>query len=219
MKRVKKSFICSGILFILFAVFTFMVIKVDVSAAGPNRSMIGLSAINKFFFDGLGVSGIWYKITEVLGAIALLTAFGFGVFGLIQLIKRKSLFKVDKDILLLGGFYLIIIAVYVLFENLTINYRPILIDGNLEASFPSTHTMLAVFIMSTAIYQFHNRIKNKNLRYSAEALSSIVLVLTVVGRLLSGVHWFTDIVSGVLISFAFVMLYYAFVKWLRAVRP
>ncbi|MCQ4794249.1 phosphatase PAP2 family protein [Anaerofustis stercorihominis] len=219
MKRVKKSFICSGILFILFAVFTFMVIKVDVSAAGPNRSMIGLSAINKFVFDGLGVSGIWYKITEVLGAIALLTAFGFGVFGLIQLIKRKSLFKVDKDILLLGGFYLIIIAVYVLFENLTINYRPILIDGNLEASFPSTHTMLAVFIMSTAIYQFHNRIKNKNLRYSAEALSSIVLVLTVVGRLLSGVHWFTDIVSGVLISFAFVMLYYAFVKWLRAVRP
>lgn len=219
MKRVKKSFICSGVLFILFAFFTFMVIKVDVSAAGPNRSMIGLSAINKFVFDGLGVSGIWYKITEVLGIIALLTALGFGVLGLIQLIKRKSLFKVDKDILLLGGFYLIIIAVYVLFENLTINYRPILIDGNLEASFPSTHTMLAVFIMSTAIYQFHNRIKNKNLRYSAEALSSIVLVLTVVGRLLSGVHWFTDIVSGVLISFAFVVLYYAFVKWLRAVRP
>lgn len=219
MKRVKKSFICSGVLFILFAVFTFMVIKVDVSAAGPNRSMIGLSAINKFVFDGLGVSDIWYKITEVLGAIALLTAFGFGILGLIQLIKRKSLFKVDKDILLLGGFYLIIIAVYVLFENLTINYRPILIDGNLEASFPSTHTMLAVFIMSTAIYQFHTRIKNKNLRYTAEALSSIVLVMTVVGRLLSGVHWFTDIVSGVLISFAFVMLYYAFVKWLRAVRP
>lgn len=219
MKRVKKSFICSGVLFILFAVFTFMVIKVDVKAAGPNRSMIGLSAINKFVFDSFGGSGIWYKITEVLGAIALLTAFGFGILGLIQLIKRKSLFKVDKDILLLGGVYLIIIAFYVLFENLTINYRPILVDGNLEASFPSTHTMLAVFIMSTAIYQFHTRIKNKNLRYTAEALSSIVLVLTVVGRLLSGVHWFTDIVSGVLISFAFVMLYYAFVKWLRAVRP
>ena len=215
MKLAKNSFICSGVLFALFAVFTFMVIKIDVSAAGPNQSMVGLSAVNKFIFDSVGVNDIWYKITQILGGIAILTAFGFGVLGLVQLIKRNSLFKVDKDILLLGGFYLLIIVVYVLFEHLTINYRPILIDGNLEASFPSTHTMLAVFIMSTAIYQFHSRIKNKNLRYTAEGVSSVVLVLTVVGRLLSGVHWFTDIVSGVIISFAFVMLYYAFVKSLK----
>ena len=103
-------------------------------------------------------------------------------------------------------------AVYILFEFVVVNYRPILIDGFLEASYPSSTTMLVMCVMPTAIMQLTDRIKNNIIRVSVAVILSLFSVFMVVGRLLSGVHWLSDIIGGALISCGLVMLYCAFVS-------
>ena len=139
-------------------------------------------------------------------------AFGFAVLGFVQLIKRKSFLKVDYSILVLGGFYIIVMAVYILFEILVINYRPVLINGYLEASYPSSTTMLVLCVMPTAIKQFNSRIKHDILKRCVSFLIVAFIAFMVIGRLISGVHWFTDIVGGALLSFGLVMIYHSVIS-------
>lgn len=208
--KIKRSFFLTGILFFLFAVFTMVVAKVDVQPVGANRSYVGLASLNRFIFELSGVNLLWYDITNWLGVIAILFAFGFAVLGLIQLIKRKSLLKVDSSILLLGGFYILVIAAYIFFENIIINYRPIILHTGLEASYPSSHTMIVISIMVTAMMQFHRLLAaHKIWLVILDTISVLLIAVTIGGRLISGVHWFTDIVAGVILSAAFVMLYYS----------
>lgn len=216
MNKTKRNFIITGVFF-LFAIFTLATKTIDVRAIGPQNSSIGFATINQFVFNLLGVNLIWYNITDWLGVVALLFAFAFAILGFYQLIKRKSLLKVDYNILLLGVFYAVVVAVYVFFECVIINYRPIIMDTSLEASYPSSHTMLIICIMATAMMMFNNLFKDKkNILITANVISALIMVTTVIGRLLSGVHWFTDILAGILISTALVMMYYSFVKLIES---
>lgn len=72
--------------------------------------------------------------------------------GATQLVRHRSLFAVDPDLLLLGVYYVLIAAAYLLFEAFPINYRPIPIDGVMEASYPSSTTLLVLSIMPTLAY-------------------------------------------------------------------
>ena len=150
-----------------------------------------------------------YVITDWLGLIPIGVAFGFAVLGLVQWIKRKSILKVDRSILALGGFYIVVMAVYILFQMVVINYRPTLIDGYLEASYPSSTTMLVTCVMPTAMMQFRARIKNKVFSRCVMMAIAVFIVFMVIGRLVSGVHWITDIIGGALVSAAIVLMYYA----------
>ncbi len=203
----KKYFVSSIVLVVLFAVWIGLILHVDVQAIGPEGSKIGFATINRFVHEKIGVHMIWYNITEVTGFIGLLTAFVFGCLGLMQLIKRKSLRKVDRNIYVLAAFYVLVVALYEAFEIFIVNYRPVLMEGELEASFPSSHTMVTICIMGTAIIELKRMIKQGTMRSLLIALSYIVLIVTVVGRLISGVHWFTDIVGGLIIGCAMILLY------------
>ena len=110
---------------------------------------------------------------------------------------------------MLGTFYIAVMAAYLLFEKFAVNYRPVLIDGFLEASYPSSTTLLTLCVMPTAMLQLSRRLRSGRLRSLVLAVLAAFTAFMVVGRLLSGVHWLTDIVGGVLLSAAIVCLYAA----------
>lgn len=86
---------------------------------------------------------------------------------------------------------------YFLFEKVVINYRPVLIEGVLEASYPSSTTMLTPCVIPTAILQFKSRIKNVAIRKTVLTVLAIFAAFMVIGRLISGAHWLTDIIGGI----------------------
>ena len=208
MEKKKRNFSISIILILLAVVFTILVKVVDVKPVGANETDIGFATINRFVFENIGVNMMWYHITDWLGLIPIFIAMVYALIGLIQLIKRKSIFKVDREIMLLGLFYLIIIALYVFFETVIINYRPILMDGFLEASYPSSHTLMTICICVSSIIVNKRLFKNKITKLINVLLLFVVLII-VIGRLLSGVHWFTDIIGGIVISSALLMTFYS----------
>ena len=209
-KKNANKFLAGGAVFaVLFLIWIALIKLVDVSAIGPEGTEVGLAGINKAIHEALGVNMTLYKITDILGYVALLVAGLFALFGLVQLIKRKSLAKVDGAIYALAGLYVVTIGLYVIFEKVIINYRPVIMPDEvaLEASFPSSHTMLACVILGSAIVMIGKHIDNDMLRKLLIALAAVLLILVVAGRLVSGVHWFTDIVGGVLISGALVFTF------------
>ena len=192
-----------------FVLWTVFVCFIDVRAIGPNGSSVGFATLNGYVHDLTGVNMLLYVVTDWLGLVPIGVAFGFAVLGLVQWIKRKSLLKVDRSILMLGGFYIVVMAVYILFEIVVINYRPTLIDGYLEASYPSSTTMLVMCVMPTAMMQFSTRIKNDLFRRCVIFTITVFIAFMVIGRLVSGVHWITDIIGGALFSTAVVLMYYS----------
>ena len=211
-KENQKNFCIAACFLAAFLLWTAAIQFVDVQAIGPQGSSVGFATINQFVHNLTGVHMSLYTITDWLGLVPLVFVIGFALLGLIQWIKRKHLLKVDYNILILGGFYIIVMAVYVLFEMLVVNYRPVLIGGILEASYPSSTTMLVMCVMPTAIIQFNARIKNNVLkRFVASAIIAFI-VFMVIGRLVSGVHWFTDIIGGALLSAGPVLMYRAIIS-------
>ena len=207
--KCKRKLLAAGVSGLLVAVLIVLVCFVDVQAIGPEGTRIGLSHLNRFVFELFGVNMLWYEVTDWLGLAAIGTAFLFAAAGLIQWIRRKDIRKVDKEILSLGGLYFIVIGLYVLFELVVVNYRPILMPGSThpEASFPSSHTMLVCVIMGSALLLLGKYVHGKILRKVLQAICAATIGVTVLGRLISGVHWFTDIVGGVLISIMLLNLY------------
>lgn len=179
----------------------------DVQAIGPQETSVGFATINQFVHDLTGVHMTLYTITDWLGLVPLGFVMGFALLGIIQWIKRKHILKVDYSILVLGGFYIIVMAAFFLFEILVVNYRPVLINGYLEASYPSSTTILVMCVMPTAIMQLRSRIQNDLLRRFVTYAISAFIVFMVVGRLVSGVHWITDIIGGALLSAGLVRMY------------
>ncbi|MBQ5347223.1 MAG: phosphatase PAP2 family protein [Ruminococcus sp.] len=196
-----------------FVLWTFLIMSVDVQYVGQRGTAIGFAEFNIWFHGLTGVSMLLYTVTDWLGLVPIAVCMCFAVMGLVQLIKRRSLFKVDLDILLLGIYYILVILTYLIFEMIPINYRPILIDGFLEASYPSSTTLLVLSVMPTLILQIKRRSKRKTVKNAVCAFAVVFSVFMVVGRLISGVHWATDIIGSILLSFGLFELYHAVVLY------
>lgn len=211
-KRMKEFYLSVGLLS-GFILWTIAVRFFDVQPIGPQGSSVGFAELNQYFHNLLGVHFVLYMITDWLGLVPLCVCMGFGILGLRQWIVKKKLMEVDRDLLALGGFYIATMAVYVLFEIFVVNYRPVLLEGILEPSFPSSTTMLTLCVMPTAIMQFNARIKNRILKQWVVGLTSLFIIFMVIGRLVSGVHWITDIIGGILLSAGLVTMYDSVSGW------
>lgn len=203
----KKKPILTFSLFASFIVWTLLLRFVDAKVIGPKETSVGFSTLNGFVHNLTGTNMRLYTITDWLGLVPIFIALGFAIIGLSQLIKRRNLLKVDRDILALGVFYIAVMTAYILFEFVVINYRPIIIDGYLEASYPSSTTMLVLCVMPTASMQINSRIRNLILKRFAAFVINSFAAFMVVARILSGVHWITDIIGGALLSSGLVMTY------------
>ena len=208
MKKNKKYIIITLVLFVMALVYTLLIKYVDVDSIGPNGSEVGFATINGFFHNMIGEKEIFYKISKYLGLLPFLIVLFYGLCGVKQLIKYKSLKKVDSKLYVLGGFYVLVLITYIFFEKLIINYRPVLMDGELEASYPSSHTMLALCICLSSLLIAKYFIKKKDILKYFNIGTIILMLLLVLTRFLSGVHWFTDILGGIVISLFLVSLFY-----------
>lgn len=211
--RINKRYLLFSLwMLAAFLCWTAAVMVFDVQPVGPRGSYVGFAAINRFVHDRIGAHMLLYEITDFLSLVPLGIAAGFALLGLKQLICRKHLARVDRSILILGCFYMVVLSVYVLFELLVVNYRPVLIDHILEPSYPSSTTVLVLCVMSTARLQFDARVQNQTFKRWIGRAITIFNIFMVGGRLFSGVHWFSDIIGGVLLSIGLVWLYRAFVE-------
>ena len=207
--KTEKHFYTAICQLIVFTFWTILVYFVDIQPIGPQGSKVGFAAFNRYVHELTGVHFFLYDITDWLGLVPIGIAAGFALLGLTQWIQRRKLLRVDRDLLLLGCFYIVVIAAFLFFEIFVINYRPVLIEGKLEASYPSSTTMLALCVMPTAIHQISIRIKNRQWKMLILNALHIFTVFMVIGRLISGVHWATDIIGGILLSAGLVKLYLA----------
>ena len=208
MKRDEKTDLRAGIGFLIaFLLWTLLILCVDVRAAGPNGTKVGFAAFNLRFHRLTGIHMTIYTITDWLGLVPIGICFCFGVLGLCEAFARRSLLRVDADIILLGLYYILVILGYLFFEAGPINYRPILIEGRLEASYPSSTTLLVLSVMPTLKYQVDRRAGKPFIRYVTRIFVIAFSSFMVIGRLISGVHWATDIIGAVFLSMGLFLLY------------
>jgi len=206
-KENRRNFCAAACMLLAFLLWTAAVKCMDVRAIGPRGSTVGFAALNQFVHHLTGVHMALYTITDWLGLVPLCICMIFGGTGLFQLVKRKSLLRVDRDLLLLGLYYITVIFCYLLFEVVPINYRPIPIAGYMEASYPSSTTLLVLSVMPTVSFQVQGRMRKGAARMAVHVLVILFTVCMVAGRAASGVHWITDIVGAMLLSTGLYLLY------------
>ena len=214
----KRKFGLSGGFFLIFIIYTLLVRFVGRAAIGPKDSFVGFAGLNGAVRDAVGRSNIWKGISTFSGIIAIAVAGVFVILGLYQLIRYRSLMGVDPDIYALGVVYVLTAATYLLFEKVIINYRPVLENGELAASYPSSHTMLMVTIYGTAVAALHRRIKDRGTSLVIKGAAFVMMLIGVLGRTLSGVHWITDIIGSLIIGVAFITLYSALTDYSFVLR-
>ena len=203
----KGNIIISGFLTIVSIVYTLLVKCVDVKSVGVDETKIGLSTFNLSIKDRTPYNESWYKLTKYLGYLWFVVCGIFAGYGIYLLIKNKSLKIIDYKLYILFSIFLLAIIFYIAFEFIKINYRPIILDGKKELSYPSSHTFLSISIfVPSALYIIDSKFK-KIIKYISVPLLLVLAIIIVVGRFLSGVHWFTDILGGIFISAGLVMTF------------
>ena len=213
MKKRENLELCTATaLLFAFLLWTVLLRFVDVGAIGPNGSSVGFSTLNGFVMEVVGVNFTLYTVTDWLCLVPIAVAFAFAVCGLVQLVRQKNFFKVDRGILQLGVFYVVVIFFYLLFENVVINYRPVLINGVLEVSYPSSTTLLVLTVMPTMATELCGFFKDKKYKYLINFITLSFCAFMLFSRIVSGVHWISDIIGGSLLSLGLDIFYAFLVK-------
>lgn len=207
MTEPRRDLVTGTALLAAFVLWTALVQLVDVRPVGQNGTCVGFAAFNVWFHGLTGVHMVLYAITDWLGLVPVAVCLGFGAMGATQLVRRRSLLAVDPDLLLLGVHYVMVAAAYLAFEMFPVNYRPIPIDGVMEASYPSSTTLLVLGVMPTLAYQIARRSKSIQAKVAVVAFVAAFSALMVAGRLVSGVHWATDIAGSILLAAGLFAMY------------
>lgn len=102
----------------------------------------------------------------------------------------------------------------VIFKNVFMRERPpfSLIDKPSDYSFPSGHTMCSVAFYGFIIYLVNKYIKNKILKWIIIFLCLITIILIGFSRLYLNVHYFTDVIGGLILGLVCLLMFVNYVK-------
>ncbi|MBQ3436419.1 phosphatase PAP2 family protein [Candidatus Saccharibacteria bacterium] len=152
----------------------------------------------------------WELITNIILISSFVVLAVFAVLGLVQWISRKSLKKVDKQLLWMPLPLLLMAITYVVFDKFIIlNVRP---NGSGEPSFPSTHVMVVATIFFVVALALPKYIKSKTARIVLELFIAALIGLTCVGRVVSQMHWISDTIGALVFAFIFSEIYRQIIK-------
>ncbi|MBQ9267985.1 MAG: recombinase family protein [Oscillospiraceae bacterium] len=76
-----------------------------------------------------------------------------------------------------------------------------------SGKYPSSTTLLVLSVMPTLKYQIDRRIANPATRTAITVFVIVFSAFMVIGRLIAGVHWITDIIGSVFLSSGLFMIY------------
>ena len=190
----------------IFIIWTIIVKTVDLVYI-PDVGYLGLShfnaTVNNFVINFK--PGLCHKLSNVLLYLSFASVLPFAIMGLVQLIKGKSLKAVNPSLWIMLLAYVLTVFFYFFFEIVKINYTPDSQAGALKASYPSSHVFLTLSLLGIGAFGYlkFTKLSNK-INILVLAGVGLYMALAVVTRLLSGHHWFSDIIGGLLLA-AFVV--------------
>lgn len=213
MNSVKRDFKRPLVMLVVTLLFSVLTFVVDRKPIGYDGTSVGFSSINGLFAGSFGYNPVMDTLSDIAMYLSFLVVAAFAFIGVMQLIRGKSLSKVDKTIIGLGILYVVVAVLYVAFDKIPINYRPILQPGEteLETSFPSTHTLVICTVLGSGIVAAKRLFKNEMTVRVLKIAFIAIMAIGVCARLFAGVHWLTDIVAGLLFSVTLVSLYTAWI--------
>ena len=209
------NFIPALSLTFVFIVWTILVKTIDMNYI-LNVGYIGFShfnfQINDYVLD-FGKTDLFNKLTDVGLYLTFLFDLGFAILGIVQWIRRKSIKKVDPIIFILLVTYITVVVEYFIFEIVKINYSPLSTPEDLHASYPSTHVLLFISFLMTGVIALFNYVKANNfIKYISISFGVLLSIAYAVMRLLSGRHYFTDIVASLFLSASIIALFIGLIK-------
>jgi len=195
------------VLFVAFAAFTYLVRTYDVAPVGYNGAEVGFSKLNAAAHEMFPGDDGSYELTKILGYICLIAVAVNGLEAAIDFFRHKGrISRMHKRNVITCIYYVVVGGFYVLFEFVVINTRPI----SAEASYPSSHTMLALCVLySVFVLLGFSSWRYKFMASILRVICVVAMISMVVFRFLSGVHWLTDICGGILLSLSLMCLYRA----------
>ena len=213
-QRAMLDYVLGAICFAIFIVLIILLKTVDVQAVGPEGTSVGLASMNTAFHNMTGENKGFYLLSKILGFAELSLVVYFAGIAVYQWVKGKSFKNVAHCLKAAGIFYVITAGLYVFFEKVVINFRPVIMEGkdHVEPSFPSTHTLLAIMILGSAFVIAKNLLTNVPLKRTLRILCFVFMFITAAARLLSGVHWLTDIIGAIFLGATLVFEYAGVIK-------
>lgn len=152
----------------------------------------------------------WARITDIILISSILSLSVFAILGLCQLFSRKSIKKVDRSLLAMFIPLILMAVAYFVFNHFLIwNVRP---NGSGEASFPSSHVMVVSTIFFCIALILPQYIHSKLACASLNLLMLLLIVFTAIGRVVSNMHWMSDVFGALAFSAIFAFVYFLIIR-------
>ena len=181
---------------------------IDVQGTSVGKD-VGFGTLNNVIFAFFGENEVWGKITDILLGVLIASAVIAIFWAAARWAKEgKDSKKMGKSLACFGVAGGVAAAIYLIFEKLlVINYSPVLEGGKAVPSFPSTHVLVAVVLAMISAIILTSLLKKRVLRIAVNTILPTLMVWMMVGVILAGTGWFTDVIGGLLYGMTAVSLY------------